>query len=87
MSIIEWKNPPYSEEDRADDIAEALKKRPGEWALVLEESDAAEAVADHLAQRHRCEARLVNVQERSAGLPYAPQVWLRADLYARWSRG
>lgn len=78
MSIIEWKNPPRNKEDDWDDLAEELRARPNDWALVAEKASIVDGnIVDGLECRD-LETKTIHV----AGLEGFHNA--RYDVYARF---
>lgn len=75
MTEIEWAEPPgpiYSRGTAAiQATVEALKQRPGQWAIILRNT--------HAARGDRYKKMGCEVTTRSAGKPKG-----KCDIYARW---
>lgn len=76
--IISWQDPPRDYRDDCEEIAAALRARPGEWALILEQSEWVDAYGRELAM-HGIRVRRQNVRTRVFDM----REWDEGDLYAR----
>ncbi len=75
MEIIRWENPPKDKHDEVTELADKLRERPGEWALVWENLPGGEAYE----LVNLFSSSVENVELKSVGGGYIPKT-----VYARF---